>query len=204
MPRAKTPEGFSLRRWSRRKLEATGKISPAEPERLPVAAPVPPVVAPVPPVANASGPPAVATEPALPPVESLTAESNFAAFMQPNVDEGLRRQALKKLFADPRFNVMDGLDVYIDDYTKPDPIPPSVLERLTQMGFVRDAGASGEASIPGAPDPAAETGAAPPATTIEPTPIEAAREPASPPSAPEDGTPDASRAIDASAARRPR
>ena len=36
---------------------------------------------------------------------------------------------------------MDGLDVYIDDYTKPDPIPPDVLERLTQMGFVRDAGA---------------------------------------------------------------
>ena len=36
----------------------------------------------------------------------------------PNVDESLKRQALRKLFADPRFNVMDGLDVYIDDYTQ--------------------------------------------------------------------------------------
>jgi hypothetical protein len=77
----------------------------------------------------------------LPPVESLTPESDFAAFMQPKVDEGVKRQALKKLFADPRFNVMDGLDVYIDDYTKPDPIPPDVLERLAQSGFVRGLGA---------------------------------------------------------------
>ena len=35
-----------------------------------------------------------------------------------------------KLFSDPRFNVMDGLDVYIDDYTKGDPIPPELLARL--------------------------------------------------------------------------
>ena len=31
---------------------------------------------------------------------------------------------MKKLFSDPHFNVMDGLDTYIDDYGKPDPIPP--------------------------------------------------------------------------------
>ena len=30
---------------------------------------------------------------------------------------------MKKLFSDPHFNVMDGLDTYIDDYGKPDPIP---------------------------------------------------------------------------------
>ena len=27
---------------------------------------------------------------------------------------------------------MDGLDIYIDDYSKPDPIPPEMLRRLVQ------------------------------------------------------------------------
>jgi hypothetical protein len=55
----------------------------------------------------------------LPPVESLTIDSDFSAFLQPEVDETLKRQALKQLFRDPHFNVMDGLDVYIDDYSNP-------------------------------------------------------------------------------------
>ena len=29
---------------------------------------------------------------------------------------------MKKLFADPHFNVMDGLDIYVGDYTQPDPL----------------------------------------------------------------------------------
>jgi hypothetical protein len=53
--------------------------------------------------------------------------------MQPDVDPALRRGALKKLFGDPRFNVMDGLDVYIDDYSKPDPLPEGWLEKMTQV-----------------------------------------------------------------------
>jgi predicted phosphate transport protein (TIGR00153 family) len=43
------------------------------------------------------------------------------------------REALRSLFQDPHFNVMDGLDVYIDDYSKPDPIPESWLSQLNQM-----------------------------------------------------------------------
>lgn len=70
--------------------------------------------------------------PALPAVESLTPESDYSAFLHPKVDEKLRRAALKKLFSNPHFNVMDGLDVYIDDYGKPDPIPPDMLKRLNQ------------------------------------------------------------------------
>ena len=42
----------------------------------------------------------------------------------------LKRAALKQLFRHPRFNIMDGLDVYIDDYTKADPIPPEMLNKL--------------------------------------------------------------------------
>ena len=37
---------------------------------------------------------------------------------------------------DPRFNVMDGLDVYIDDYSKPDPIAPEVLAQLNQLKYL--------------------------------------------------------------------
>jgi len=69
----------------------------------------------------------------LPPVESLTPDSDFTAFMKPDVDPGVRREALKVLLRDPRFNVMDGLDVYIDDYSKPDPLPPEWLAQMNQM-----------------------------------------------------------------------
>ena len=129
---AKTPEGFSLRRWSRRKLEASREAAPRATEPTSVQPKEPGESAPV---AVVPASPAPASPPVLPPVESLTIDSDFASFFQPQVDESLKRQALKKLFADPRFNVMDGLDVYIDDYTKSDPIPPDVLERLVKGHF---------------------------------------------------------------------
>jgi len=129
---AKTPDGFSLKRWSRLKLEAARETAASE------AAPtiakeketgenVTATAAPIAPVPEVPA--------ALPPIESLTIDSDFTAFMKPNVDESLKRQALKKLLTDPRFNVMDGLDIYIDDYTKADPIPPDVLERLVKGHF---------------------------------------------------------------------
>jgi hypothetical protein len=68
--------------------------------------------------------------PLLPPVDELTPDSDFRGFLHPKVDEDVKRAALKKLFSDPRFNVMDGLDIYIDDYSKPDPLP---LDMLAQM-----------------------------------------------------------------------
>jgi len=89
---------------------------------------------PVPPQAGATAPLEPAQPPApLPPVESLTPESDFAPFMRDDVDPGLRRQALRTLFRDPRFNVMDGLDVYIDDFSKPDPLPEGWLEKMNQV-----------------------------------------------------------------------
>lgn len=71
-------------------------------------------------------------EPKLPPIEQLNMESDYTAFFHPKVEEKLRREALRKLFSDPHFNAMDGLDVYIDDYGKPDPIPPEMLARLME------------------------------------------------------------------------
>ena len=74
--------------------------------------------------------------PELPPLDALTIDSDYSGFMQPGVDESLKRGALKKLFTDPRFNVMDGLDVYIDDYSKPDPIEPELVRKLVQARYI--------------------------------------------------------------------
>jgi len=102
-----------LSRWSRLKREAR------EPPQAATSAPEP--------VHQADAPP-----PELPPVEKLTLESDFRGFLHPKVDEDLRRAALKKLFSEPHFNVMDGLDVYIDDYSQSDPLPAAMLAQLKQ------------------------------------------------------------------------
>ena len=107
---------FSLARWSRRKLQAANAAS------APAAAA---------PAGTPPAPPAVE----LPPVESLSFASDFTPFLRPEVDDQVRRAALKQLFRDPRFNIMDGLDTYIDDYTRADPIAPDVLADLLQRGF---------------------------------------------------------------------
>ncbi len=108
-----------LSRWSRRKLDsATGK--PAPKPAAPAAATTTGSQAAVP-----------APKPELPPVDSLQGlASEYQDFLRPEVDEKLRQSALKKLFHDPHFNVMDGLDTYIDDYSKPDPIPEAMLRTL--------------------------------------------------------------------------
>ncbi|QWD97138.1 DUF3306 domain-containing protein [Polynucleobacter sp. MG-6-Vaara-E2] len=61
---------------------------------------------------------------------------DFSSFMKPDVDPAVQQAALKKMFTDPHFNVMDGLDIYIDDYSKPDPLPPGMLERMAQSGIL--------------------------------------------------------------------
>jgi hypothetical protein len=67
----------------------------------------------------------------LPPIESLDGlRSDYEAFFQQPVAEDLRRAALKKLFADPHFNQMDMLDVYVDDYTQFEPLPAALRMRL--------------------------------------------------------------------------
>lgn len=71
-----------------------------------------------------------APPPVLPSIEELTIESDFRGFFHPKVDVSLRRLALKKLFSDPHFNIMDGLDTYIDDYSISDPLPPEMLAQL--------------------------------------------------------------------------
>lgn len=66
-------------------------------------------------------------------LKNLGPDSDFGVFLRAEVSEDIRRQAMKKLFADPHFNVMDRLDTYIDDYSISDPIPPEMLAGLRQM-----------------------------------------------------------------------
>ena len=126
MKEKEAPERFSLSRWSRRKIEA--RTESATPIAAPASTPAPAPAAPA--SATPSSSPVPAAE--LPSVDSLTFDSDFTAFLRPEVDETVKRAALKRLLRDPRFNVMDGLDVYIDDYTKADPIPPNVLKDMLQ------------------------------------------------------------------------
>ena len=123
-------EGF-LSRWSRRKAAQ----APSEP--APQGVPAPSPLAPAPQAEGAAVPP-TPTEPSSPPptledVKRLTPSiSDFSRFVAPDVDESVKRAALKTLFSDPHFNRMDGLDVYIEDYTQFTPVPTSVLRRMVQ------------------------------------------------------------------------
>ncbi|MFZ5556953.1 MAG: DUF3306 domain-containing protein [Pseudomonadota bacterium] len=109
-------------------------------------------------------PPARDAAPDLPALDSLTPDSDFAPFMHPKVEQVLRRTAIKKLFSDPHFNVMDGLDIYIDDYSKFEAIEPDVLASLTHTveHLVRTAPKKAGESV--APEVAAES---PPARLSE-------------------------------------
>ena len=135
--------GNFLSRWSRRKLES--RRAAVEPDAAPAPA-VPPAggaESTLPAGAAGGGVPGAMPDlpPAqLPPVDELHGlASEYRDFLRPEVDESLRRTALKKLFHDPHFNTMDGLDTYIDDYTKADPIPEAMLKALNQaQGLVFD------------------------------------------------------------------
>lgn len=121
-------EGF-LRRWARVKASGGEAVADAPRADVPLAPPVP--VAVVEPVRGA----APAAEPALPAptledAAQLTPASDFSAFVSQGVDKDVRRLALKKLFADPHFNVLDRLDMYMDDYNKPDPVSATMLAAL--------------------------------------------------------------------------
>lgn len=128
-------EGF-FRRWARLK-SGGGGAAPEEALRAPEEARdvrTPP--APVPaaePVANSapeSEAPARAPLPTLEDAARLTPDADFSAFVAKGVDQSVRRLALKKLFADPHFNTIDGLDIYMNDYNKAAPLAPAMLASL--------------------------------------------------------------------------
>jgi hypothetical protein len=114
--------------------------------------------------------------PTLDDVAKLVVGDDIKRFVAPDVEPAVKNAALKKLFAEPQFNVMDGLDTYIDDYGKPDPIPESMLRQMVQskiLGLFADE-----------PDEAAKT-----ATTNDPDPaVRLQPDDAAGPSGPAQGT----------------
>ncbi|MEY4748404.1 MAG: hypothetical protein RIQ60_618 [Pseudomonadota bacterium] len=172
------PDSF-LSRWSRRKAEAR-QAELAPPVTPTAASPVEPAVAP--PAATAAMPaptqvvdgalcPAAsdaATAPVASPtgapdelptladVEQLGHESDYTRFVAPDVNPEVKNAALKKLFSDPHFTVMDGLDTYIEDYGIPNPIEPAMLRQMAQTNFLGlftdearlDEAATGSAAAP--------------------------------------------------------
>lgn len=140
-----TDDGF-FSRWSRRKAQArTGEPLP-EPA-VPVVSPLPlaaaqagsaPVTAPGAVVAAPeSGAAEAPPPPTLEDTQHLTPASDFRRFVAKDVPSDVRNAAVKKLFADPHFNVMDGLDIYIDDYTKTEPIPAAMMAQMVSARFLR-------------------------------------------------------------------
>lgn len=93
--------------------------------------------------------------PALPPVDSLTPESDFSGFMAGGVQDTLRRAALKKLFTDPHFNAPDLFEPFSGDWTGGEAISDEMLATLNQARTVlfreeEKAASPGEAKEPAA------------------------------------------------------
>ena len=146
---AEHDDGF-LTRWSERKTMARKGVELPEPEEnagLPLEAD------------GATGDKAdtgkhadtdAADEPVeLPPLDSLDEDSDYSPFLAAGVSPDLRRDALRKLFHSPKFNIRDGLDDYDLDFTNPEPLGDIItaemrhrmqveLERLARLDEEND------------------------------------------------------------------
>jgi len=98
-----------LSRWSRRKYETQ------QTPELPLDESENPIEPPIEPVRQL-------TDEDMPPIESLTEESDYSGFLSPKVSEALRKRALRVLFRSAGFNIRDGLDDYDEDYTEFTPL----------------------------------------------------------------------------------
>ncbi|QAZ38346.1 DUF3306 domain-containing protein [Methylibium sp. Pch-M] len=161
-------DGF-LSRWSRRKAAVKGGRQPPD-EPLP-AAPAAlveaPAVVPTLPADPAADAPAEPL-PTLDDVAALRPGDEVSRFVARGVDEDVKRAAVKKLFTDPHYNVMDGLDIYIDDYSQPDPIPMAMLRQLNQAKFMGLFAAEEAAEAQAGAEAQARAAAQAPATPVHP------------------------------------
>jgi hypothetical protein len=118
-------------RWSRKKQEETSGTTIEPPSEQVTGAPHEQV-------ATVASPDVPQSLPTQQDVEKLTPDSDYSVFMAQGVDESVRRSAMKKLFSDPHFNIMDGLDVYIEDFSKFEPITPALLASLNHAKNLLD------------------------------------------------------------------
>ena len=94
-----------LRRWSRRKAAEEENANKSEPTSASE------------PVESEPEQQPLKTDADMPPVESIDESTDMRDFFSPEVSDNLRQAALRKLFHLPKFNIVDGLNDYDDDYT---------------------------------------------------------------------------------------
>ncbi len=124
--------GAKLNRWSQRKLAARRGVAvegaeEARRDDQPVT-PAGQVPAAAPSGADQVAEPAEGEEtPVLPPIDELTAESDYTVFLGKNVPQALTNAALRKLWlSDPVFANLDRLNDYDDDYSFVDSVISAV------------------------------------------------------------------------------
>ena len=132
-------DGF-LGRWSQRKRDAqAGRLdgdAPRNDMRPVVASPTEPLPLTESVESTPSQDSPEREPPTLADTVQLTPDSDFQPFMAKDVASEVRNAAMKKLFTDPHFNVIDGLDIYIGDYNTPDPLPPEMLRQMVGAQFL--------------------------------------------------------------------
>ncbi len=155
-----------LRRWSRRKREAEQQAGHHEASNTNSPS-------------TASRPGQQDRPPTMQDVARLARDADFSRFLSPHVDPGVRRAALKKLFSDPHFNRIDGLDIYMGDYTRAEPITAAMRAALSHVGDFLDERTDeadvGTASAPKRGAPGAEAPAQDPSEHPHPDPDSEAR-----------------------------
>ncbi len=119
-----------------------------------------------------TAPDAPAPTPTLERARELTPADDFRPFVRTDVDPQVRNAAMRQLFTDPHFNVMDGLDIYIDDYHTPNPLPVGDIQRMAGASLLRLI--QSEPSVAPAPDRVAPPGPAVPPERPLPPPSETA------------------------------
>ena len=146
-----------LARWSRVKQSGDAAALPANPEtsNTSIGGPLEPKKA-----GQARPEATLPVAAPLPSLDNMTPQSDFSPFMAKDVDPQLRNLAMKKLFTDPHYNVMDRLDIYIDDYSTHAPLPLDVIRRMSISKALRlfdddEEKADGDSAAVPAPPPLA-------------------------------------------------
>jgi hypothetical protein len=75
--------------------------------------------------------------PTLEDVQTLTPQSDFSAFVAREVPSDVRNAAMKKLFADPHYSLIDGMDIYLEDYSLPSPLSAAVMAKMASAQFLK-------------------------------------------------------------------
>lgn len=70
------------------------------------------------------------TDADMPPIESLSSDSDISGFFSEGVSAALKKAALRHVFLQPKYNVRDGLNDYDGDYTVFEPLGDTITSDM--------------------------------------------------------------------------